>query len=310
MSQKLPTTLQEAIQYFGDPQRTFDFVIALRWPQGPVCPRCQSPEHRFIKTRSMWVCKSCQKQYSVKVGTIFEDSAIKLDKWMCAMWMIVNAKNGISSYEIARSLGVTQKTAWFMMHRIRLVLQNGSMDRKLKGEVEADETYIGGKARNMHKGKQAKALKADGYFRKAVVMGMLERDGEVRTKVLNVASAKVLAREIRANVEPGSTLYTDQLASYTRVGQEYAHHVINHAQEYVRGNVHTNSIENFWSLLKRGLKGTYVSVEPFHLFRYLDEQSFRFNTRKNNDQGRFMEAMSSIVGKRVEYKDLIGQTTH
>jgi len=310
MSQKLPTTLQEAIQYFADPQRTFDFVIALRWQQGPVCPRCQSPEHRFIKTRSMWVCKSCQKQYSVKVGTIFEDSAIKLDKWMCAMWMIVNAKNGVSSYEIARSLGVTQKTAWFMMHRIRLVLQNGSMDRKLKGEVEADETYIGGKARNMHKGKQAKALKADGYFRKAVVMGMLERNGEVRTKVLNVASAKVLAREIRANVEPGSTLYTDQLASYTRVGQEYAHHVINHAQEYVRGNVHTNSIENFWSLLKRGIKGTYVSVEPFHLFRYLDEQSFRFNTRKNNDQGRFMEAMASIVGKRVEYKDLIGQTTH
>ncbi len=310
MNQKLPTTLQEAIQYFADPQRTFDFVIALRWPQGQVCPRCQSHEHRFIKTRSMWVCKSCQKQYSVKVGTIFEDSAIKLDKWMCAMWMIVNAKNGISSYEIARSLGVTQKTAWFMMHRIRLVLQNGSIDRKLMGEVEVDETYIGGKARNMHKGKQAKALKADGYFRKAVVMGMLERNGEVRTKVLNVASAKVLAREIRANVEPGSTLYTDQLASYTRVGQEYAHHVINHAQEYVRGNVHTNSIENFWSLLKRGLKGTYVSVEPFHLFRYLDEQSFRFNTRKSNDQGRFMEAMSSIVGKRVEYKELIGQTTH
>ena len=227
----------------------------------------------------MWACKSCQKQYSVKVGTIFEDSAIKLDKWICAMWMIVNAKNGISSYEIHRSLGVTQKTAWFMMHRIRLALQNGSLDRKLTGEVEADETYIGGKARNMHKGKQAKALKAEGYFRKAVVMGMLERDGEVRTKVLNVASAKVLAREIRANVEPGSTLYTDQLASYTRVGQGYAHHVINHAQEYVRGNVHTNSIENFWSLLKRGIKGTYVSVEPFHLFRYLDEQSFRFNTR-------------------------------
>lgn len=309
MSQSLPTTLQETIQYFSDPQRSIAFVVAMRWPHGPVCPRCQSQEYNFLKTRSIWECKGCKKQYSVKVGTIFEDSAIKLDKWICAMWMIVNAKNGISSYEIARSLGVTQKTAWFMMHRIRLVLQNGSMDRKLKGEVEADETYIGGKARNMHEGKQAKALKADGYFRKAVVMGMLERDGEVRTKVLNVASAKVLAREIRANVEPGSTLYTDQLASYTRVGQEYAHHVINHAQEYVRGNVHTNSIENFWSLLKRGIKGTYVSVEPFHLFRYLDEQSFRFNTRKSNDQGRFMEAMASIMGKRVQYKELIGQTT-
>lgn len=238
MSQNLPATLQEAFQYFSDQQRTLDFVVAIRWPHGPVCPRCHSREHCFLKKRSLWECKDCKKQYSVKVGTIFEDSAIKLDKWMCALWMITSAKNGVSSYEVARALGVTQKTAWFMMHRLRLLLQNGSVDRKLTGEVEADETYIGGKARNMHKGKQAKALKADGYFRKAVVMGMLERDGEVRTKVLNVASAKVLAREIRANVEPGSTLYTDQLASYTKVGQEYAHHVINHAQEYVRGNVH------------------------------------------------------------------------
>ena len=310
MSQLLPTTLQEAIRYFADPDRCLDFVVTMRWPNGPTCPRCQSGEYRFIRTRSLWECKGCKKQYSVKVGTIFEDSAVKLDKWLCAIWMIVNAKNGVSSYEIHRSLGVTQKTAWFMMHRIRLSLQKGSLDRKLSGEVEADETYIGGKARNMHKNKQAKTLKAEGYFRKAVVMGMLERDGEVRTKVLNVASAKVLAREIRANVEPGSTLYTDELAAYTKVGKEYAHQVINHAQEYVRGNVHTNSIENFWSLLKRGLKGTYVSVEPFHLFRYLDEQSFRFNARKDNDQGRFMSALSMIQGKRVEYKDLIGQTTH
>ena len=305
----LPTTLQQAIQYFAHPQHCQDLLLSMRWPQGPVCPRCQSGEYGYLKSRSLWQCKGCRKQYSAKVGTIFEDSPIGLDKWFSALWMITSAKNGVSSYEIHRSLGITQKTAWFMMHRIRLALQQGSIDRKLMGEVEVDETYIGGKARNMHKSKQAKALKADGYFRKAVVMGMLERDGEVRTKVLNVASAKVLAREIRANVEPGSTLYTDQLASYARVGQEYAHQVINHTQEYVRGNVHTNSIENFWSLLKRGIKGTYVSVEPFHLFRYLDEQSFRFNTRKDNDQGRFMSALSSIQGKRVEYKDLIGQTT-
>ena len=310
MSQKLPTTLQEAVQYFADPQRTFDFVIALRWPQGPVCPRCQSPEHRFIKTRSMWVCKSCQKQYSVRVGTIFEDSPIKLDKWMCAMWMMVNAKNGVSSYEIARNLGVTQKTAWFMMHRLRLVLQNGSMDRKLMGEVEVDETYIGGRGRFMHKDKRIKMKRADGYIRKAAVLGMLERKGEVRTAVINTASGKILKHHIKENIVPGSALFTDELPSYVEVGKEYVHQVINHAEEYVRGNVHTNSIENFWSSLKRGLKGTYVSVEPFHLFRYLDEQSFRFNTRKDNDQGRFMSAMSSIVGKRVEYKQLIGQTTH
>jgi transposase-like protein len=307
--QMQPTTLQEAIRFFSNEEACIQYVANMRWPEGIACPRCESKNVSYVKSRFVWQCKGCRKQFSVKAGTIFEDSPIKLNKWLCAMWLLVNAKNGISSYEVARSLGVTQKTAWFMMHRIRLALQNGSLDRKLTGEVEADETYIGGQARNMHKDKQAKALKAEGYFRKAVVMGMLERNGEVRAKVLKVASAKVLAREIRANIEPGSTLYTDQLASYTRVGQEYAHHVINHAQEYVRGNVHTNSIENFWSLLKRGIKGTYVSVEPFHLFRYLDEQSFRFNTRKGNDQGRFMEAMSSIAGKRVQYKELTGQTT-
>ncbi len=310
MSQKLPTTLQEAVQYFSDPQRTLDFVIAMRWPHGPVCPRCQSQEQCFLKKRSLWECNSCHKQYSVKVGTIFEDSAIKLDKWMVAMWMLVSAKNGVSSYEIARGVGVTQKTAWFMMHRLRLLLQNGSMDRKLMGEVEVDETYIGGKARNMHKNKQLKTLRTEGHFRKAVVVGMLERKGEVRTAVINRASVALLSNQIKKNIVPGSTLYTDQLGSYTAVGREYAHNVINHAEAYVRGNVHTNSIENFWSLLKRGIKGTYVSVEPFHLFRYLDEQSFRFNTRKDNDQGRFMAALSSMQGKRVEYKELIGQTTH
>lgn len=310
MRQTLPTTLQEAIKYFADSQRCLDFVIALRWPHGPTCPRCQSQEYRFLKTRSIWECKGCKKQYSVKVGTIFEDSAIKLDKWLCAIWMIVNAKNGVSSYEIARSLGVTQKTAWFMMHRIRLALQKGSIDRKLMGDVEADETYIGGEARNMHKDKQIKMLRNEGSFRKAVVIGMLERKGEVQTAMLNRASGKLIERSVREHVVPGSTLYSDQANAYVKVGREYAHKVINHAEEYVRGNVHTNSIENFWSLLKRGIKGTYVSVGPFHLFRYLDEQSFRFNTRKDNDQGRFMSALSSIQGKRVEYKDLIGQTTH
>ena len=305
---KLPTTLQEAIRYFADNQRCLDFIVALRWPQGPVCPRCQSHEHRFLKTRSIWECKSCQKQYSVKVGTIFEDSPIKLDKWICAMWMMVNAKNGVSSYEIHRSLGVTQKTAWFMMHRIRLALQNGSIDRKLMGDVEVDETYIGGQARNMHKDRQIKMKRVEGFYRKAVVIGMLERKGEVRTAVLNRASTKLIEKAVKEHVVPGSNLFSDEANAYVKVGKEYAHQVINHAETYVRGNVHTNSIENYWSLLKRGIKGTYVSVEPFHLFRYLDEQSFRFNTRKDNDQGRFMTALSQISGKRVQYLDLIGQT--
>lgn len=306
---KLPTTLQEAIKFFADPQACLDFTVALRWPQGPVCPRCNSVEHRFLKTRSLWECKACKKQYSVKVGTIFEDSAVKLDKWLCAIWMIVNAKNGVSSYEIARSLGVTQKTSWFMMHRIRLALQHGSIDRKLMGEVEVDETYIGGKARNMHRDKQEKVLKNEGSFRKAVVVGMLERKGEVRTAMLNRASGKLIEQTIKSHVVPGSNLFSDEAHAYVKVGREYAHQVINHAERYVQGNIHTNSIENYWSLLKRGIKGTYISVEPFHLFRYLDEQSFRFNTRKDNDQGRFMLALSKIQGKRVQYRELIGQTT-
>lgn len=306
---KLPTTLQEAIKYFADPQHCQDLLISMRWPHGPVCPRCQSGEYGYVKSRSLWQCKGCRKQYSAKVGTIFEDSPIGLDKWFSALWMIVSAKNGVSSYEIARSLGVTQKTAWFMMHRIRLALQKGSIDRKLMGEVEVDETYIGGNARNMHSDKRLKTLRTEGRFRKAVVVGMLERKGEVRTAVINTASGKLLKGQVNAHVAQGSTLYSDEWRAYQKIGQDYAHKVINHAEEYVRGNVHTNSIENFWSLLKRGIKGTYVSVEPFHLFRYLDEQSFRFNTRKDNDQGRFMYALSSIQGKRVEYKDLIGQTT-
>lgn len=305
----LPATLQEAIKYFADQDRCLDLLVAMRWPHGPVCPRCNSHEYGFLKSRSVWQCKGCRKQYTAKLGTIFEDSPIKLDKWFCGLWMITSAKNGVSSYEIARSLGVTQKTAWFMMHRIRLALQKGSIDRKLMGEVEADETYIGGNARNMHGDKRLKMQRSEGCFRKAVVIGMLERKGEVRTEVLNRASGKLIERAVRQHVVPGSTLYSDQLRSYQQVGKDYAHKVINHAEEYVRGNVHTNSIENFWSLLKRGIKGTYVSVEPFHLFRYLDEQSFRFNTRKDNDQGRFMSALSMIQGKRVTYVQLLGRAT-
>ena len=303
----LPSTLQEAIRYFADPQRCIDLLSAMRWPHGPVCPRCRSHEHGFLKSRALFQCKSCRKQYSVKAGTIFEDSPIKLDKWFCALWMIVNAKNGVSSYEIHRALGVTQKTAWFMMHRIRLALQRGSFDRKLMGDVEVDETYIGGKARNMHKKEQKKVLAKEGSFRKAVVIGMLERKGEVRAEVINRASAKLIHEQIKHNVVPGSHLYTDEANAYIAMGKEYAHDVICHSETYVRGNVHTNSIENFWSLLKRGLKGTYISVEPFHLFRYLDEQCFRFNTRKGNDQERFLNAVSSLQDRRVTYQQLTGQ---
>ena len=305
---KLPATLQEAIQYFANQERCHDMLVAMRWPHGPVCPSCNSHEHGFVKSRAIYQCKSCRKQYSAKLGTIFEDSPLKLDKWFCALWMIVSAKNGVSSYEIGRAPGITQKSAWFMMHRIRLALHHGSIDRKLMGEVEVDETYIGGDARKMHADKRIKLKRNEGFFRKAVVVGMLERNGEVRTAMIAKASGKLLEAAIKENVVPGSALYSDEWRGYNQVGKEYAHQVIRHAEAYVQGNVHTQSIESYWSLLKRGLKGTYISVEPFHLALYLDEQAFRFNTRKDNDQGRFMAAVSSIAGKRLIYKQLIGQT--
>lgn len=279
---EFPTTLQEAMTYFADPEKALAFMVSLRWPNGvPTCPECGSDHSSFISTRSKWKCMACHKQYSAKAGTIFEDSALGYDKWFSAMWMIVNAKNGISSYELHRALGVTQKTAWFMLHRIRLAMQSGSIV-KFKGDVEVDETYIGGKARFMHKDVKARKLKGGkGSAGKEIVQGLLERDGHVRVIHVRDSSKASLDANVRANVESGSNVYTDAHDSYTSLKPEFKHGFVDHAITYVDGKIHTNGLENFWSLLKRGLKGTYVSVEPFHLFRYLDEQAFRFNERRD-----------------------------
>lgn len=302
---EVPQTLVDAIRHFSDPDLCLRFVVDLRWPKGVTCPTCGSKDVRFLEKRRVWECKAKhpRKQFSVKVGTIFEDSALSLDKWLAAIWMIANAKNGVSSYEIARALGITQKSAWFVLHRIRLAMQAGTFG-KLSGEVEVDETYIGGKARNMHPG--TRRAKGRGTVGKAVVMGLLERHGEVRTQVVSNTRRESLHPEVRKHVAPGSTVYTDELKSYSGLESDYAHQVVNHAETYVKGNVHTNGMENFWSLLKRGIKGTYVSVEPFHLFRYLDEEVFRFNCRKDSDAGRFLRVAASVAGKRLEYQTLIG----
>ncbi len=306
---KQPKTLLEAIRYFADLDVATEYVARLRWPEGPVCPKCGvlDEKHYYLKTRRVWKCRACKKQFSVKVGTIFEDSAIGLDKWLPAVWLIANCKNGVSSYELARSLGVTQKTAWFMLHRIRLAMQTGTFE-KLSGQVEADETYIGGKARNMHKSKRAEKIKGRGMSGKVAVMGLLERHGEVRTKVVPDTRSRTLQVEVRENVEPGSEVHTDALKSYRGLDPEYVHNVVDHAEKYVDGHVHTNGLENFWSLLKRGIKGTYVSVEPFHLFRYLDEQAFRFNEREGEDSDRFAKTLGSVSGRRLTYSELIGET--
>ena len=305
-----PKTLLEAIRYFSDLDVATEHVAKTRWPDGPVCPRCGliDPKHYYLKTRRLWKCRSCKKQFSVKVGTIFEDSPLGLDKWLPAMWMIGNCKNGISSYELARDLGVQQKSAWFMLHRIRLAMQQGSIE-KLSGQVEVDETYIGGKARNMHKDKRAEKIQGRGASGKVAVMGLLERHGKVKTQIVPDTRTRTLQVEVKNNVEPGSEVHTDALRSYRGLDAEYIHNVVDHAETYVRGNVHVNGLENFWSLLKRGIHGTYVSVEPYHLFRYLDEQAFRYNNRATEDAGRFIATTGAVAGKRLTYKNLIGEKT-
>lgn len=310
-----PKTLQEAIIYFADYDNCRRFLIDLRWADGQVrCPRCGSEKVAYLESARLYKCYSKHEKakFSLKVGTIFEDSALGLEKWLPAMWLVVNAKNGISSMEIHRSLGISQKSAWHMAHRIRFALHQGSFDSMLTGEVEADETFIGGKARNMHVSKRERRITGTGGKDKTAVMGLLERGGQVRTQVINTRKKKELQGEVKKHVEAGAALYTDALLSYQGLSSDYAHQVVDHAVEYVNGRVHTNGLENFWSLLKRGINGTYVSVEPFHLFRYLDEQSYRFNNRATkdnplNDSDRFILACSQIVGKRLTWDSLTGK---
>lgn len=318
---KKPVTLQQAIAYFADTDRAFDYAKFLRWPDDKVtCPRCGSDSNSFVKTRKLWFCNGCKKQFTVKVGTIFEDSPIGLDKWMAAVWMICNCKNGISSYELHRALGVTQKTAWFMLHRIREAMKDGSlvkMGGSENGPVEVDETFVGGKIRNMHRSHVREKYKgmatAAGTSIKAIVMGMRDRETRlVRAKVIPNTNRETLQNAILDNIDKKSTVYTDAAQGYYKLAEkDFIHETVNHLSEYVRGQVHTQGIENFWSLLKRGLKGTYVAVEPFHLDRYVSEQVFRFNNRatKDNeitDEDRFTLAMSQVVGRRLTYAQLTG----
>jgi len=321
IAMKKPVTLQQAIVYFSDVERAFEYAKFLRWPDGKVsCPRCESESNSFVKTRKLWFCNGCKKQFTAKVGTIFEDSPIGLDKWMTAVWMVCNCKNGISSYELHRSIGVTQKTAWFMLHRIREAMKSGTfvkMGGSDSGPVEVDETFVGGRVHNMHRSKvrtKYHGQPTGGTSTKAIVMGMRDRETRmVRATVIPNTRRDTLQNQILANIEKKSKVYTDAAIGYYNLAEkEFVHDTVNHLEEYVRGQVHTNGIENFWSLLKRGLKGTYVAVEPFHLDRYVTEQVFRFNNRatKDNpltDEDRFTLAMMQAVGRRLTYTQLTGQ---
>lgn len=308
-----PETLLEAVVYFQNPDNCITYLAAHRWNDSvPVCPTCGSKDVGFIASRRMFQCRTRhpKAQFSIKVGTIFEDSPLGLDKWLPAMWMIASNRNGISSWELHRALNITQKTAWFMLHRIRLAMQDEGHGGKLGGEVEVDETYIGGKARNMHFSKKQRMLggKQGGAVGKTAVQGLLQRHGIVSFKVVGEAKRKALVDNIKATVESGSNVFTDDAAAYYGMLAEYDHQVINHAECYVNGNVHTNGIENFWSLLKRTINGTYVAIEPYHLFRYVDEQAFRFNNRlPMSDKDRFSYLVRKVVGKRLTYAELTGK---
>ena len=309
MESAKPKTLMQAIKHYSDADAALGEVADSRWPKGVSCQHCGAENPMFLKTRRIWKCSKCRKQFSIKTKSVFEDSPIGLDKWLAATWMIANCKNGISSYEIMRAIGVTQKTAWFMLHRIRLAMMDDD-GNKLSGEVEADETFVGGRIQNMHrKSKRLERAKTAGTnWNKTIVLGLLQRDGNVRAAVAPSRNKHHIEPYLRDNVEAGSKLYTDDLPVYGHVAPELDREFVNHLESYVQGRVHTNGMENFWSLLKRGLKGTYVSVDPAHLQAYVDEQVFRFNNRKDADDfDRFKLLLSQIVGRRITYAQLIGK---
>ncbi len=309
-----PKTLLGAARYFADVEVCEAYMREIRWAGGePVCPACGVTGDRIgsIATRRMLRCKDCRKQFSHKVGTIFEDSPLGLDKWFVAVWAIANCKNGISSHELGRAVGVTQKTAWFMLHRIRKAMEIDGDGAGFDGPTEADTTYVGGVAANMHKARRERVIKGRGAVGKVAVHGILQRTttiapSQVRALALGREDAETLLGEVRRNVKHGREVYTDESRSYSDLWRSHRHAAIDHSVAYARGAIHTNGLENFWSLFKRGIHGTYVAIAPFHVFRYVAEQVFRFNERTRDDAGRFREVLSRVFGRRLTWRVLCG----
>ena len=325
-TENLPESLLEAVAFFADEDRAHDFFVKMRWPEGVRCAHCNSVnvgklvrsetknKKGEVAVRRVWNCKTCKRQFTAKVGTVFNESPLPLSKWLPALWLVTSAKNGISSCELARALKITQKSAWFMGHRLRTSIQRGGGIVRADGVFECDESFIGGSARNMHVAKREETVKS-AYKGKSVVMGLLARHSantpvsQVVTRVVRSNRASSLLPHIQQHIPKGAEVHTDAHRAYNGIDADYAHKVVDHAECYVKDGVHTNSLENFWSLLSRTLKGTYVHCAPFHLYRYLDEQTYRFNERKNGngDQGRLINAVKTTVNRKLTWKKLTGK---
>lgn len=297
---KLPQSQLEAIRYFADEDRCIKFVAEQRWPNGVVCPTCGRVDMSYLKTQRRWQCKSAhpKRQFSVKTGTIFEDSPLGLNKWLPAVWIIVNAKNGVSSYEMARTLSITQKSAWFLNHRIRAALAANGGFEKLSGTVQGDETYVGG-----YKHRDAK----HGYENKTAIVGVVENKkgvGQARAFVTKYADATTAMQFLKDHVEAGANLHTDESPIYYNAKRTFKHDTVNHRKrEYARGAVTTNSIEGLWNLFKRSHRGTYTHLSAGHLGMYVAEHLYRYNNRQYSDSERFVMWFGGCA-RRLAYKTL------
>ncbi len=303
---------------YSSEEEAYKFLEATRWENGVLCPHCQNtgadfiePENGERKTRTgkvtyrrVWRCQNCKKQFSVLVGTIFEDSRIPLSKWLLAIHELNADKNGISSCELGRKLGITQKSAWFMAQRIRFAMAHTSLEEKLTGTVEVDETYIGGLEENKHASKKTAGTQGRSTKTKTPVLSSVQRGGKVYSTTMKTVSSKNIREILNEQVSHEAVLNTDTFPAYNSVGKEFAgHETVDHgAGEYVRGKAHTNTAEGYFSQLKRSLSGTFHHVSEKHLDRYLAEFDYRYNTRKEKDGDRTKNAIKRVAGKRLTYR--------